>query len=52
MPGMDGHQLVERLRSRPKTASIAVILLASKADISEKLSTRTRSMTSWRNHFF
>jgi CheY-like chemotaxis protein len=39
MPGMDGHQLIERLRSRPKTASIAVILLASKADITEKLST-------------
>ena len=38
MPGMDGHQLVERLKSRPKTAGIAVILLASKADISEKLS--------------
>jgi len=40
MPGMDGHQLVERLRSRPKTAGIAVILLASKADISEKLSSQ------------
>ena len=40
MPGMDGHQLVERLRSRPKTAGIAVILLASKADITEKLSSQ------------
>src|ERR1700738_2973267 len=40
MPGMDGHQLVERLRSRPKTAGIAGILLASKADISEKLSSQ------------
>jgi CheY-like chemotaxis protein len=40
MPGMDGHQLVERLRSRPKTAGIAVNLLASKADISEKLSSQ------------
>ena len=38
MPGMDGHQLVEKLRSRPKTAGIAVILLASKADIIGKLS--------------
>src|SRR5689334_19148381 len=37
MPGMDGRQLVERLRSRPKTAGIAVILLATKADITEKL---------------
>src|SRR5713226_1316032 len=38
MPGMDGHQLVERLKSRPATAGISVILLASKADITEKLS--------------
>jgi CheY-like chemotaxis protein len=37
MPGMDGHQLVEKLKSRPTTAGISVILLASKADISEKL---------------
>lgn len=38
MPGMDGRQLVERLKSRPATAAISVILLASKADITEKLS--------------
>jgi CheY-like chemotaxis protein len=38
MPGMDGHQLVERLKSRPATAGISVILLASKTDITEKLS--------------
>jgi len=38
MPGMDGQQLVERLKSRPKTAGIAVILLASKADITERFS--------------
>jgi CheY-like chemotaxis protein len=37
MPGMDGRQLVEKLKSRPRTASIAVILLASKTDISESL---------------
>jgi CheY-like chemotaxis protein len=37
MPGMDGKQLVEKLKSRPKTAGIAVILLATKTDISEKL---------------
>ena len=36
MPGMDGQQLVEKLKSRPKTAGIAVILLASKADITRK----------------
>jgi len=38
MPGMDGRQLVEKLRSRPKTAGTSVILLATKSDISEKLS--------------
>lgn len=40
MPGMDGRQLLEKLKSRPATASIAVILMASKADISERLSTQ------------
>ena len=38
MPGMDGRQLVEKLRSRSSTAGISVILLATKSDISEKLS--------------
>jgi DNA-binding response OmpR family regulator len=38
MPGMDGRQLVEKLRSRSSTAAISVILLATKSDISEKLS--------------
>jgi DNA-binding response OmpR family regulator len=38
MPGMDGRQLVEKLRGRKKTEAIAVILLATKSDISEKLS--------------
>jgi CheY-like chemotaxis protein len=38
MPGMDGRQLVEKLKSRPATASTSVILLASKSDISDKLS--------------
>ena len=38
MPGMDGRQLVEKLRSRSSTAKISVILLATKSDISEKLS--------------
>src|SRR5205823_8407719 len=36
--GMDGRQLVDKLRSRSTTAGIAVILLATKAEISEKLS--------------
>jgi response regulator RpfG family c-di-GMP phosphodiesterase len=35
---MDGRQLVEKLKSRPATAGIAIILLASKADITERLS--------------
>ena len=37
MPGMDGKQLMEKLKSRPATAGAAVILMASKADISERL---------------
>ncbi len=38
MPGMDGRQLVEKLKSRPATSGISVILVATKADITEKLS--------------
>jgi CheY-like chemotaxis protein len=38
MPGMDGRQLMEKLKSRPSTASVAVILLATKSDITERLS--------------
>jgi CheY-like chemotaxis protein len=38
MPGMDGRQLVEKLKGRPRTASASVILLAAKSDIAEKLS--------------
>jgi CheY-like chemotaxis protein len=38
MPGMDGRQLLEKLKSRAATSGIAVILMASKADISERLS--------------
>jgi CheY-like chemotaxis protein len=38
MPGMDGYQLAQRLKGRPATAGISVILLATKADISERLS--------------
>src|ERR1700733_5996953 len=37
MPGMDGRQLLEKLKSRPATAGSAVILLATKADIVENL---------------
>jgi len=38
MPGMDGRQLVERLKSRPATANFSTILMATKADIAERLS--------------
>jgi CheY-like chemotaxis protein len=37
MPGMDGKQLMEKLKGRPATASTAVILMASKADIAQRL---------------
>jgi DNA-binding response OmpR family regulator len=37
MPGMDGRQLVDKLRSRSTTSGIFVVLLATKAEISEKL---------------
>jgi CheY-like chemotaxis protein len=37
MPGMDGRQLVDKLKSRSTTSGIFVVLLATKADISEKL---------------
>jgi CheY-like chemotaxis protein len=43
MPGMDGRQLVEKLRSRPKTAGASVILLATKSDITEKLSAQEQA---------
>ena len=37
MQGMDGRQLVEKLKGRAATAKIPVIVMASRADISEKL---------------
>jgi DNA-binding response OmpR family regulator len=38
MPGMDGRQLVEKLKSRKATANFSTILMASRADIDERLS--------------
>jgi CheY-like chemotaxis protein len=38
MPGLDGRQLVEKLKSRPATANFSTVLMASKADIAERLS--------------
>lgn len=37
MPGMDGKQLVEKLKSRPATANFSSVLMASKGDIAERL---------------
>jgi CheY-like chemotaxis protein len=38
MPGMDGRQLMDKLKSRSATAGVAVILLATKSDITERMS--------------
>src|SRR5260370_7687783 len=37
MNGMDGRQLLQKIKARGATAGIPVILMASKTDISEKL---------------
>jgi CheY-like chemotaxis protein len=37
MPGMNGRQLLDKLKSRPTTARIPVLLMASKSDMAEKL---------------
>lgn len=37
MPGLDGRQLYDKLRSRPQTKQIPFIFLASRHDIEEKL---------------
>jgi CheY-like chemotaxis protein len=38
MPGMDGKQLVEKLKSRPATANFSAVLMANRTDIDERLS--------------
>src|ERR1700741_4077100 len=40
MPGRDGRQLIEKLRSRQATANFAAIILATKSDITERLSSQ------------
>jgi CheY-like chemotaxis protein len=37
---MDGRQLIEKLKSRPATANFSSMLMASKTDIAERLSTQ------------
>ncbi|OFV97332.1 MAG: hypothetical protein A3F68_07255 [Acidobacteria bacterium RIFCSPLOWO2_12_FULL_54_10] len=41
MPGMDGGRLVQQLKQRPETQNVRVILVATKADIDEKLQPMT-----------
>jgi CheY-like chemotaxis protein len=38
MPGMDGRQLIEKLKSRPATAGFSAVLMASRTDIDDRLS--------------
>src|SRR6201988_4649657 len=38
LPGMDGRQLVEKLKSRPATATFPTVWMAKKADIADLLS--------------
>jgi CheY-like chemotaxis protein len=44
MPGTDGRQLLQKIKSRPGTASVQVVLMASKADIEEKLRASTQDV--------
>lgn len=37
MPGMDGRQLMEKLRARQDTARLPVVMLAAQSDIQERL---------------
>lgn len=37
MDGLDGRQLLEKLKSKPQTQKVAVVLLATKSDVDEKL---------------
>ena len=37
MPGMNGRQVLEKIKGRSTTAKVPIILMASKVDISEKL---------------
>ena len=36
-PGLDGKQLLEKLRARANTAKVPIVIMASRADITEKL---------------
>jgi len=42
MPGTDGRQLLQKLKARPATARLPIVLMASKADIEERLRSATQ----------
>ena len=44
MPGVDGRQLMDKLKGRTTTSGIAVILLATKADIAERFGSDDHSV--------
>src|ERR1700741_2394900 len=52
MPGMDGRQLLEKLKSRPATANFSSVLMASKADIAERLSAQDAADDYLKKRFF
>src|SRR5436190_23230750 len=37
MPEMNGRQLLEKIKGRPQTASVPIMLMASKSEINESL---------------
>jgi CheY-like chemotaxis protein len=37
MEGLDGRQLIEKLKSKPQTQKVPMVLLASKSDVDERL---------------
>jgi CheY-like chemotaxis protein len=37
MPGMDGHEMLRRLRASPETAALPVVLVTSKDKIDDKM---------------
>src|ERR1700737_5163564 len=52
MPGMDGRQLIEKLKSRPGTANFSAVLMASKGDIAERLSRQAAPDVYFKKQFF
>lgn len=44
MAGMDGRQLMEKLKSRSATSGVSVILLATKSDIAERFNMQDHSV--------